>query len=194
MEALKIIGLGLAAAVGFGIALDQVTARVCLEYFTVGHPRIIDSEDPTLIALAWGVVATWWVGLPLGAALAFVSRAGSWPKLRARDLATPLLLLLATMAVVTFIIGYLGWRQAEARHITLIGPLAEAVPAHKHVAFLADLWAHLAAYITGILGGATVCVWALLRRRRLFIDRAAIPPDNPSLNRGVEQPGSSPGS
>ena len=63
MAPLRIIGLCISAAVLYGVAHDQVTARVCVEYFTIGHPRIIATESPTVLGLAWGVIATWWVGL-----------------------------------------------------------------------------------------------------------------------------------
>ena len=77
MTALRIIGLCVLAAVLYGVAHDQVTARVCVEYFTIGHPRILATESPTVLGLAWGVIATWWVGLVLGAPLAFAVYARS---------------------------------------------------------------------------------------------------------------------
>ncbi len=58
MEELKIIILCLGAAVGYGIAHDQVTARVCVEYFTVGHPPVFQTDSPMLLGLGWGVLAT----------------------------------------------------------------------------------------------------------------------------------------
>ena len=71
------IVFGVVALAGvYGILHDQVTARVCLEYFTIGHPRIIDSTDPTMLALAWGVVATWWFALPFGLVAAGIARFG----------------------------------------------------------------------------------------------------------------------
>ena len=76
MNSLRIILLGLVSAVGYGLLHDQVTVRISLEYFTIGHPPLVPTEDPTLLALAWGVVATWWVGLPLGGLLA--SRGTIW--------------------------------------------------------------------------------------------------------------------
>src|ERR1041384_6329339 len=53
MPSLKIVLLGFCAAVGYGILHDQVTARVCVEYFTVGHPRIIASWVPVSIAMGY---------------------------------------------------------------------------------------------------------------------------------------------
>ena len=60
-----IVALALFAGIAYSILHDQVTARVCVEYFTVGHPRIFPTESPTLLAIGWGIVATWWFALPL---------------------------------------------------------------------------------------------------------------------------------
>src|SRR5438105_3328307 len=40
MESAKILLLSVATAVAYGIVQDQVTARVCVEYFTIGHPPV----------------------------------------------------------------------------------------------------------------------------------------------------------
>src|SRR5437762_268271 len=109
MEFLKIVGLGILAAVSYGIIHDQITARVCVEYFTIGHPPLIPSTSPTLLALAWGVVATWWVGLPLGFTLASAARLGHRPKLLAAQLTPLILRLLATMAAVALFAGIVGY-------------------------------------------------------------------------------------
>ena len=37
METIKIILMEVAAAIVYGILHDQITARVCVEYFTIGH-------------------------------------------------------------------------------------------------------------------------------------------------------------
>jgi len=39
MQAIAIVALCIGSAVAYGILHDQVTARVCVEYFTIGHPR-----------------------------------------------------------------------------------------------------------------------------------------------------------
>jgi hypothetical protein len=66
METVKIVLLCILSAIIFGILHDQVTARACVEYFTIGHPPIFDTDSPTLLAFGWGIIATWWVGLILG--------------------------------------------------------------------------------------------------------------------------------
>jgi hypothetical protein len=94
MQSLKIILACVLAAILYGIAHDQITARFCIEYFTVFHEKIVETQSPTLLGLAWGVVATWWVGAIFGILLAMVSRLGSRPKLQFRDLFRPIGLLL----------------------------------------------------------------------------------------------------
>ena len=54
VETVKIVLLCIAAAVVYGILHDQVTARVCVEYFTIGHPPVFNTDSPTLLALGWG--------------------------------------------------------------------------------------------------------------------------------------------
>ena len=68
-EFLKILLLCIAAAIVYGIVHDQFTACICLEYFTVFHPQIFPTQSPTLLAIGWGILATWWVGAFLGVLL-----------------------------------------------------------------------------------------------------------------------------
>jgi hypothetical protein len=68
MEYLKIVLLVVMA--GYGIVHDQITARICIEYFTVFHPPVFRTENPTLLGLGWGVIATWWLGAIMGVLLA----------------------------------------------------------------------------------------------------------------------------
>lgn len=168
MESLKIIAVGVAAAVVYGVLHDQVTARVCVEYFTIGHPRVFPTTSPTLLALGWGVIATWWVGLPLGMCVALAARFGKRPKISPRELLKPVGVLLLSMASVSLIAGTAGYFCARAGGVILLEPLAFEVPRDKHVAFLADLWAHDAAYASAFLGGMALCFWVLRRRHRLM--------------------------
>lgn len=172
MEALKIIGLCVLAAVVYGIAHDQVTARVCVEYFTVGHPRVFDTESPTLLAIAWGIIASWWVGLLLGAPLAFAAIRGPRPRRSARSLLRPVSMLLVCMAGTALVAGVIGFALGNAGVVFLVEPLASRVPADRHVVFIADLWAHSASYLTGFVGGIVVInrVW---RSRKALADDPA---------------------
>lgn len=107
-EGFKIVGLCILAAVAYGEVHDQITARICVQYFSRFHPDILNTENPTILALLWGFIATWWVGLIIGAALALTSRYGVEPKLSARQLVRPVLMLLGVMGIGAAITGAIG--------------------------------------------------------------------------------------
>jgi hypothetical protein len=168
-EFIRIVALAVGAAVCYGIVHDQITARLCVEYFTIGHPPIFDTTSPTLLGLGWGVLATWWVGVLLGIPLAVMSRIGAMPQLTAREVLKPLLVLMAISGVCALSMGCLGYALSKAHVVFLLQPLASEVPRSRHDVFIADLWAHNASYLSGFLGGVVlmVLVWRW-RRQRLF--------------------------
>lgn len=171
MEFIKIIIMGVVAACVYGIVQDQVTARVCVEYFTIGHPPVFNTDSPTLLAFGWGVIATWWVGLPLGLLMGLASRIGSWPRLTWRDLLRPVAIVLCAMGVISLAAGVAGYFAAKADWVCLGDPLCFRIPAGRHALFLADLWAHLAAYGSGFLGGLALCIWGIVARGRRAVAR-----------------------
>lgn len=156
------------SAVIYGILHDQVTARVCVEYFTIGHPPIFGTESPTLLGIGWGIVATWWVGLLLGVPLAFAARAGLRPKRDVRSLLKPIGVLLLIMGASAAVLGVIGFILGDAGVVHLLEPLASRVPRDRHPRFLADLWAHSTSYLVGFVGGLMVVVevWRSRGRQR----------------------------
>lgn len=185
MPAIRIVGLAILAAVVYGIALDQVTARVCIEYFTVGHPRIFPTGSPTLLALGWGVIGTWWVGFLLGIPLAIAATRGGRPRRSAASLVRPIGLLLLAMSTGAGLAGIAGYGAAEAGWVFLIEPVASRVAADRHSPFIADLWAHLASYGVGFLGGAVliVRVWRSRVPTGIVPSNPSMPADRPSAGR-----------
>src|SRR5436190_10578295 len=167
MHAAKIIGACILTAILYGVVHDQITARICVEYFTIGHPRLIDSNSPTVLGLFWGVVATWWVGLILGTGLAFAARAGSRPRLRAQHLVRPIGILVLCMAAVAVLAGMTGFLTTRAGLFFLVEPFASRVPPDNHVAFLTAGWAHSASYLAGFAGGIILCAQTWKRRKRV---------------------------
>lgn len=165
MEAIKIIGMSIAAAIFYGVVHDQITARICVEYFTIGHPPIFGTDDPTLLGLGWGIVATWWAGLLVGIPLAIAARGGSRPQRSSASLVQPMTKLLLGMAICAGLAGLLGWFLARLGAVYLTGPIADEVPSDRHVAFLTDLWVHLASYMCGFLGGIVLIVTVWRSRR-----------------------------
>src|SRR5215475_11603305 len=103
MQFVFIILLCILSAIVYGIFHDQITARICVEYFTIGHPPIFNTESPTLLGIGWGIVATWWVGLMLGFPLACAARLGCSRALTARELVKPIAMLLAVMGIAAFL-------------------------------------------------------------------------------------------
>jgi hypothetical protein len=163
MQFLAILLLCINSAIIYGILHDQVTARICIEYFTIGHSNFLGTNDPTTIGIAWGIMATWWVGFLLGVPLAIIARLGNRPKLQANSFIRPIFILLLIMAACAFLAGTLGWFSARTGVVFLLEPLASRVPPDKHISFIADLWAHNASYAVGFLGGIVILVktWRL---------------------------------
>jgi hypothetical protein len=156
MEALKIVAGAVLAAVLYGMVHDQVTVRVCLEYFTVFHPPVFRTHNPTLLALGWGVIATWWMGVILGTLLAVAARAGSPPRVSARELAPKVLKLLGVMAVCAVVAGVTGY---------FVSGAMGGDPFYRRLQ--ADLWAHSASYFVGAIGAVVLCIRTAIMRRRV---------------------------
>ncbi|MCW5943999.1 MAG: hypothetical protein KIS66_17350 [Fimbriimonadaceae bacterium] len=72
-EALRLVIGSVLWACALGLAVDMVTAHVAVEYFTVHHPKVVASQEPVVMALVWGIGASWWFGLIAGVVLAFVN-------------------------------------------------------------------------------------------------------------------------
>lgn len=160
MQSLAIVVFCVLAACCYGVVHDQITARICIEYFTIGHPPIFTRpvDSPTLIGFVWGIIATWWVGLGLGIPLAFAARFGGRPKRSVRDVARPILVQLCIMGLLAFVAGVVGALLSSAGWIQLTGQIAERVPPEQHTAFLADAFAHSISYFAGAVGGIIVIV------------------------------------
>ena len=117
MQSLAIVLLCVAAAVVYGVLHNQVTARVCVEYFTIGHPPLFYTDSPIRLAIGWGVIATWWVGLILGILLALAARAGYPPPVPVERLVRPVLRLLLVMGTVAILAGTVGFFLGHASTI-----------------------------------------------------------------------------
>lgn len=163
-ESLKIFFGCIAAAILYGVLHDQVTARVCLEYFTVFHPPVFATQSPTLLALGWGVIATWWVGAFLGLLLVISARAGSRPKLPAIRVLNPILKLLMVMAGSAVLAGFSGFVLAREGVIPPPPWVSAKLPLVAHARFMADWWAHGASYAVGFFGGILLCILQYRKR------------------------------
>jgi hypothetical protein len=173
MKVLQIILLCVASAVAYGVLHDQVTARVCIEYFTVFHPPVFRTASPTLLGLGWGVIATWWVGLPLGVLLAIAARAGTrHRKLSAGDLMRPVAYLLLGVGAAALLAGVSGWWLAVRGVVVLPEWLAASIPSASQARFMGDWWAHNASYACATIGGVGLSVLTWRRRRGMCNESA----------------------
>jgi len=168
MEALKIAGLCVIAAVLYGIIHDQFTARICIEYFTVFHPPVFHTESPTLLGVGWGIIATWWVGALFAVPMVFAARAGTRPTLRASDLLLSIVSLLAVMAACAVLSGIAGYVLAR-RGILATDWLTFTDSPALRWRFMADWWAHTASYTAAFVGGVVLCLMTYRKRLRLAV-------------------------
>ena len=162
----KIVTLCVGAAVLYGILHDLVTAHVCVEYFSVGHPRVIASDHPILLALVWGVLGTWYVGAVLAIPLVCGARLGAAPPWAWRRLVRPLAVLLVVMACAALVAGISGHGLALRFGWPLPGGLSDDIPRERHARFIADLCAHGASYGVGFVGGLVLPVVVWLQRAK----------------------------
>lgn len=167
MESFKILGLCVLCAVVYGLIHDQVTVRICLEYFTIGHPRVIESTDPTTLALVWGVIATWWAGAIVGCLLALAAQVGSRPRLTAHQLFKPILRVFAVMAIGATLAGLTAWLCASNGIHLVPEDSVLAMSDRWRDGFITCLWAHNTSYGLGAIGGLVLILWTLRRRKLL---------------------------
>ena len=165
--AFAIIALCVGACVVYGVLHDQVTARIAIEHFTVLHPTIVDSTDPTVLALLWGVIATWWVGMFGGILLAFAARAGARPKRGASTLLRPVALALVLTASCAAIGGFVGRALAGNGHLALLEPIRSRIPAERHLDVLTVIVVHNVSYLVGAIAFETLAVLVWRSRGRL---------------------------
>lgn len=165
---LNIVAICLLGAIGYGLVHDQITARVCPEYFTLGHstPTFVP-RNPTALGLFWGVAATWWVGLLIGVPLACAARLGKLPRVAPSYLVPAvgrLLLSMFGIAIAGLILTlFLG--TAKLIPVSFFKLVPFGVPDERKVGFVADGVAHNLSYGVGFFGGISLWIQTLFRRR-----------------------------
>ena len=173
---LRAMFLGIVTLTGYAMLQDQVSARLCPEYFTVLHQPIRGLTDPTLLGITWGLLGAWWGGAIMGYVAGTCATVGPRHPMTVRQLVRPMLVLVGAVAVVTAIAGFSVWRHAEIFGITTIGNGYHVFipPERQQAAFVVACY-HFVAYATGIVGSVALCVW-ITRRRRAAASPPAPPP------------------
>jgi hypothetical protein len=174
MQKTRIILLSVAAAMFYGVVHDQITARLCSEYFTLAHPPFFPVSSPTLLALCWGVAATLGVGLVLGFLLAQASQSPGLPGMPVSSLYRPLLVLLGVTAAAAILAGCVGFALSERSMLVLreLRPDAwvDRLSRSQQNRFMAVWFAHAASYLFGLVGAGVLIfrIWDRRQRPRLL--------------------------
>jgi hypothetical protein len=117
-----------------------------------------------MYAIVWGVVATWWVGLPLGIILAYIARVGKYNKLKFKVLVRPLIIFLGITFGIAMLAGLIGYLLSVNGHIFVSQRLREKIEVLRYHRFAFDAFAHSASYLIAFLGGLTLIALVLKRR------------------------------
>lgn len=156
--------LGIAAGIAYGITHDQITARLSVEYFTIGHPILIDTQSPTILGLLWGVVATWWAGAILGALLGLAATLGPWPVRSAGSLRRPIFGLLCFMAAGALLRGFWGHHLGAGGDFELSSTMIDRIYPADPAVYQGVWFAHRASYAFAGAGGLLLSLWVFIRR------------------------------
>lgn len=163
---LHIIAVCIVAMTVYGVVQDQFSARLCPEYFTVGHPPIEGLTDPTLLGLAWGFLGAWWGGLLMGASLGLTATLGDpATRLSLREVLPGVGVVMGVIALGTLLAGASAWVNGGVVGLSLGGPLGQAVPEASHRAFFTVACAHFGTYVTAVAGSVALCLLAAWQRR-----------------------------
>ena len=152
-----IVLISVAAACVYGVLHDQVTARVCIEYFTVAHPPLFHTESVTMLAFCWGVAATLGIGILLGFVLAAASQGGTPAPEALAGVVRAVVFLLLIMALAAVVAGLAGYLLSRLQIVALPSAFASVIPLAQHDRFTAVWFAHCASYLAGLAGSAFLC-------------------------------------
>ena len=161
-EVAKIVALAVAAACAYGVAQDQLTARLSLEYFSLAHPKLIASQRTGAARDSRGASRR-----PGGSA---PRSACCWPSRRRPDRAQPGTLLRCCGRSRSCWSRPRSARppsaswDGSAPHngvLQLRDPLATAIPDSRHARFFGAWGATAGAYASGTLGALVlgIAVW-----------------------------------
>jgi hypothetical protein len=166
----KVIALGVGVAVVYGLIHDQITVRLCVEYFSLAHPPLFPVSSPTLLGLCWGIAATLGVGLILGYLLAQASQSDGVRPMTIRSLVGPLLVVIVVTAAGAIVAGCLGLSLSRRGVVSLPNLLpnawVETLSRAQQDRFMAVWFAHAASYLFGVVGAAVLILRIWLKRGR----------------------------
>jgi len=161
-------------AIAYGIIHDLVTAHVAVEHFTVHHVRLVASESPIVMALLWGVIATWWFGAGAGLLFALAAQIGDrLPKLGAHQVLRAEFRTLVGVWIGAMVV--LGGIYMFGISVFPESEKVDALDWRGDVKLMAVAVTHVYSYLANALAGLGLTVWILVKRIKLQKSSSAIP-------------------
>lgn len=170
-ESIRIIGLTVLTGAAYGIANDLIACRDCIEYFTVGHfydgqslkNRPIQSLNPNLNAVVWGMIATWHVCVIAGTFLSVIARL-PLPGLRSKIQATQIAPYLIIGAIATIVLAHIDSRAMRKKMKDNPHEKYSDVPLHLQAGWEACNTRNSTGYDALVLGSIVLSVGILAIR------------------------------
>lgn len=195
VEDSKIVGGAMLAATAYGVMSNQITAHFCSGYYTnnsvyfrnchkekldvaVKDHRIpmgsslakyvLDTSNPTILGLYWGIADTWKIGAFFGICAALACRAGKWPKFNPKDVIKQTGVGLASLSALAAIAGGIGY--VSAQHELLPYELESMInrkcgyPWTDFPRYAANFFADYTGYYGGTMLGIGLISWMLYIR------------------------------
>lgn len=161
-------------AIAYGIIHDLVTAHVAVEHFTVHHVRLVASESPIVMALLWGVIATWWFGAGAGLLFALAAQIGDrLPKLGAHQVLRAEFRTLVGVWIGAMVV--LGGIYMFGISVFPESEKVDALDWRGDVKLMAVAVTHVYSYLANAVAGLALAVWILAKRIKLGQTRPTIP-------------------
>ena len=150
-------------AVAFGLLHDLFSSAMCKEYFTVHHPKIIESDHWLAMALLWGVIATWWVGTVGGAFLAVCTQVGRAPAVDAGTVVS----LAAKCAAAVLLLAPLTWLAVYAFGLNVLKSNHGTRTTEHDVRLMASAIMHAQSYLLSALVFLVLGAWFVYKRYKV---------------------------
>jgi hypothetical protein len=174
-ETIRLIGMTVLTGVSYGIVNDMIACRDCIEYFTVGYVydgrnlknRLLNTLNPTLNALVWGAVATWYPSFIAGIYLGLLTKMpfpGSIVKISAKRLAP----YLAFSAQLALVISHIASRLAQSS-MPLNYVKYEGVPVELQSSWEACNIRNMLGYRLLMMGSCILAIAIIAARKGFFI-------------------------
>lgn len=167
----KTVVASVLTAIGYGLIHDQITIRICPQYFTIWHPFLFNGEQNnlTLLALCWGVIATWWFGLFLALILGGLAVAGPRPLPPFRFVLRTICRILIWTAFGAALAGIAAWLTKAQAPTHVMGDVLYRLGPDFRRRFTIDLFIHNASYDVAPIAAIVYGLLLLKRRKDIVV-------------------------